>query len=138
MNKYRLVFQYDDFDEYQCLLCKQSFVETEKCNHTIFLSYIYCPLCGTKWDGFFSKQHKKYYLKHPKIELYPRLRVQTYIPSGWLLYTDRQFCPKYWNGKKCISHNIMEKYNEACQKYDKVRLIYMVSPIKVFIVKQKE
>lgn len=140
MNKYRLVFQYDDFDEYACLKCKKSFVHTESFNYVKIPIYTYCPHCGTKWDGFFSKQHKKYYLKQPHMELYPRLIVEMgdivdrYM---WFTYIDIIFCPRYWNGNKSITNTIVDSYNQACKKYDKVRLLYMVSPFKKFIVKEK-
>lgn len=128
MNSYRLVYQYDDFDEYMCLKCKNRFISDDE--------YKYCPICGTKWDGIF-RQHKKYRLTTPNINAYPLLKVEVAHFTGWNMYIRYPLCPRYWNGEKCISHTVIRFYHQACKSYNKVRLLYMTSPTRSFIVKQK-
>lgn len=56
MNKYRVSNMYDEYDENICLKCMGKFTSKSVFNE----GWIFCPLCGTKWDGIFSKQHKRY------------------------------------------------------------------------------
>ena len=154
MNRYRLVFQYDDFDEYMCLKCKNKFVQTDKLNYTIFDTYIYCPICGTKWDGFFSTQHKKYKIPQINIPKYPRIQIEysTIITHElgdgfypipvkpyiqWNLYNYTPFAPRYWNSDKSLVITLYNTYKHTLtypNNKNKFRLLYMRSNIDFDII----
>lgn len=56
MNRFRTSTQFDDFNEHICLKCMGKF----SCHDIWAEKWSLCPLCGTKWDGEFTKRRKKY------------------------------------------------------------------------------
>jgi len=95
MKLYRNATALDEYIQIQCLCCLKYYI----------FSYddtpIYCPLCGVKYDGIFSKRNINHNIKYEqrmeemrsckKIE-YPRLIIE-YNPNkmgrkeDWFLYT---------------------------------------------------
>lgn len=62
LNQYRCAGQYDDYNDYVCLNCHQHF-NTDTPGK-------FCPECGTKWDGEFTKRN-------------PRWPDQSYLKYDW-------------------------------------------------------
>jgi hypothetical protein len=56
MVKYRHVNEWDEYDSYQCLGCKHNFY------HIGQFDLVFCPHCGVKWDGEFTKRHRRYHV----------------------------------------------------------------------------
>lgn len=58
MNKFRIKSMYDEYNVYVCLKCKGDF--TSNCLRGE--GWKFCPLCGTRWDGEFTKRNPRYTL----------------------------------------------------------------------------
>jgi len=60
MNLYRIANVSDETQDCICLKCFGTFTTGHDCSNWKF-----CPLCGTKWDGVFTKRNPRYRQKSP-------------------------------------------------------------------------
>ena len=67
LNKWRSIKYLDDgVSEFQCLFCKGTWTST---NSPDWAGWIYCPLCGTKWEG----KHECREHKHKSYDYYNKM-----------------------------------------------------------------
>lgn len=148
MNRYRLAGQWDSYNSFICLKCKNTFIH-EDCPS----NWKCCPICTTVWDGAFTKRKRRYWLPPPKKEYemdpltgkigfcyVPRFMVETST------YTDKKLdnnsfsviCTKPrwtdWHSYshcsltanlfgESVSNCMMKAFKNAAKSHDRVRLI---------------
>lgn len=156
---YRLVAQWDEHNEYQCLNCKNNFINIDD---PIYEGWKLCPFCEIRWKGQFTKCNKRYHILYSSYkETYPRLKVEVgnivknklakdgfYAISckpyiQYVLHSHTNFNTKTWSyheqkDRQGIAITMWKSYKNACScKYNKyIRLLYMRSETDFDIIKE--
>ena len=150
MNKYqyRLVSQYDDYDVYECINCKEQFEATQG-----LTAWQCCPVCTIKWSGEFTKRNPRYHLSSKSYPEYPRLQIKigTYyleaaglfdhkkkLKRGDSVYTTMLLHPRYHAAPQSISNTMRYLYTNACKFYPHVELSLFYSATCKKVIKQYE
>lgn len=105
MNQYRQSHDFDEYCQYTCLKCMGTFIHANEP-----FSYKFCPMCGTQWDGEFTKR-RRYIAKWQPT---PPDNSYSVLPNGELhCYKPRLIIQRrYWMTSKLSDYGF---FTEKCQ-----------------------